>query len=230
MEPAVKARLSTRLTALVIAGSALTLGFASPAEAKRLRLQVISLKGQQVATWNDKVSNGCAEVSRSGSQRISFESTKRGKLSLQRIPRYNRAGRRNGFTYYGASFVRSNWTLDRTFSPGPKRPCLVEPAQAPDCGRRGPFPVPVDIAWRDGAIELRAATNTIHAGYGSCQYDGFHEADLIDSKGKLSQRKLTHRRGRFRVKISGRAKEPAAESEGSQTTTLSATLTLKRMR
>ena len=222
-------RPGTRLiAALAIAASALVL--AAPAEAKKLRFRVISLEGQQTATWNDRLQSGCGQVSRSGTQTISFESTRKGKLSLQRIPRYTRAGKRNGFTYYGTDFVRSNWTLDRTFSQGPQPACPVEAAQNPDCGRRGPFPVPVNISWRDGAIELRAVTNEIRAGYGSCEYAGFHEADLIDSKGRLSQRKLTHRRGRLRVKIAGRLNEPAAESEGSQTTTLSATLTLKRMR
>lgn len=88
----------------------------------------------------------------------------------------------------------------------------------------------MDIAWRDGAIELRAATNQIRAGYETCEYDGFHVADLIDSKGKLSQRKLTRRRGKFKVHISGRLKEPGDQTGGSQLTKLRATLTLKRMR
>ena len=223
-------RPGTRLiAALAMAASALVL--AAPAEAKKLRFSVISLEGKQTATWNDKVGNGCGgEISRNGSQTISFESTRKNKLALERIPRYTRAGKRNGFTYVGGTAVRSNWTLDRTFSQGPQPPCPAEPAQNPDCGRRGPFPVPVNILWRDGAIELRAATDQVRAGYRTCEYNGFHVADLIDSKGRLSQRKLTHRRGRLRVRISGRVKEPAAESEGSQTTNLTAILTLKRMR
>jgi hypothetical protein len=225
----VHVRPGTRLiAALAIAVSALVL--AAPVEAKKLRFRVISLEGKQTATWNDKISSGCGEISRNGSQTISFESTRTGKLALQRIPRYTRAGKRNGFTYSGVTFVRSGWTFDRTFSQGPQPQCPAEPAQNPDCGRRGPFPAPVNILWRDGAIELRAVTSEIRAGYGTCEYNGFHEADLIDSKGRLSQRRLTHRRGRLRVRISGRVKEPSAESEGSQTTSLTAILTLKRMR
>ena len=215
----------------MLATAALVLALAPPAEAKRLRLQVVSLTGEQTATWSAKRGNGCGgAIPRSGTQTIAFESTKRAKLSLLRIPRYTRAGKRNGFTYYGTNFVRTNWTLDRTFTQGPSPPCPVEPAQASDCGKRGPFPVPVTIAWRDGAIELRAATSQIRAGYETCEFDGFHVADLIDSKGKLSQRKLARRRGKFQVNISGRLKEPGDEGGGSQLTKLSATLTLKRMR
>jgi hypothetical protein len=209
----------------------LALAAAAPADAaKRLRFRVVSLEGKQTATWRHSLGNGCgSETLRSGTQTISFESTAKPKLSLMRIPRYTRSGKRNGFTYYGTNFVRSNWTLDRTFSHGASPPCPADPAQSPDCGQRGPFPVPVDIAWRDGAIELRGATSQIRAGYKTCEYDGFHVADLIDSKGKLSQRKLTHRHGAFDVHISGRMKEPG-DNNGTQSTKLSATLTLKRMR
>ena len=107
-------------------------------------------------------------------------------------------------------------------------------AQTTDCGTKGPFAVPIDIGWRGGALELRGVLargfqRAPH--YESCEYDGFHELDLIDSKGRLSQRRLTSRRRRtLRVKVSGRVEEPTAESEGSQNTTLSATVTLKRIR
>jgi hypothetical protein len=65
----------------------------------------------------------------------------------------------------------------------------------------------------------------------TCEYEAYHALTLIDSKGRLSQRRLT-RRGRrtIRVKVSGRMNDPAVEGDGSQITTLAATVTLRRLR
>jgi hypothetical protein len=125
---------------LLAAASLLTLALAPPAaEAKRLRFKVVSIVGEQTATWHDS-QEGCGVIARG--------------------------------------------------TPGQRSPQ-----------------------------------------YESCEYDGFHELDLIDSDGRLSQRRLTSRRRRtIRVKVSERVKEPTAESEGSQTTTLAATVALRRAR
>jgi hypothetical protein len=219
---------------LVVALAVLFL--AAPAQAKRhyLRFEVLSVKGQQTATWNDKQTSGCGSISRSGSQTISFESTRPARLRLLRIPRFTRSGKKRGVTYIGENFINTNWNLSRTFQQSPPPACPPEPvsaAQATDCGTRGPFAVPVDVGWRAGAVTLRAVTDRYPPAYKTCEYDGFHVWDLIDSKGRLSQRKLT-RRGRptLHAKVSARLNEPGAESEGSQITSLTATVTLRRAR
>lgn len=223
-------------TAGLLVATALLLAAAPPAAAKRhyLRLEVVSVKGQQTASWSGTQASGCGSISRSGRQTISFESTRPARLRLLRIPRFTRSGKKRGVTYIGENFIHTNWTLSRTFQQGapPACPPSDQPyaAQASDCGTRGPFAVPVDVGWREGAVTFRGVTDRYPPAYKTCEYDGFHVADLIDSKGKLSQRKLTHRRGRFKVHISGRLKEPGDEGGGSQLTKLRATLTLKRMR
>ena len=229
-------RLSRTASLLVAAPLlALALLLVPPAQAKRryLRLQVLSVKGQQTATWRDTQTSGCGNISRTGSQTISFESTRPARLRLLRIPRFTRTGKKHGVTYVGENFINTNWTLSRTFQQGPPPSCPPEPygAQANDCGTRGPFAVPVDIGWRDGAVTLHAATDRYPPAYKTCEYDGFHVWDLIDSKGRLSQRRLTsRRRPTLRVNVSARLNEPGAESEGSQTTSLTATVTLRRIR
>ena len=60
-------------------------------------------------------------------------------------------------------------------------------------------------------------------------YEAYHELSLIDSKGRLSQRRLSRGPRTIRVQVSGRMNDPAAEGDGSQTTTLAATVTLKRL-
>jgi hypothetical protein len=210
-------------TLLLAALAALALG--APAQAKRLRVEVLSVKGQQTVSWHD-TRGGCGTISRSGSQTIAFKSVRRARLSLLRIPRSH------GFTYYGTNFVRSQWTLSRTFAQSAPPSC-PEPlaAQAGDCGARGPYAVPVDVTYRDGALELRAVTDRIPPPYKSCEYDGLHEFDLIDSKGRLRERRLaSRRRGTIRVRVTGRLVEPVTESEGSQVTTLEATVRLRRRR
>jgi hypothetical protein len=197
---------------------------------------VLSVKGHQTTTWNETLSSGCGPVSRSGSQTISFESTEPARLSLLRMPRFNpRPGRKRGVTYIGVNSVRTNWTLTRTFQQSPP-PACPEPAEASaleanDCGTRGPFAVPVDVGWEAGGVRLEARTSRIPTPYRDCDYEGFHEFDLIYSKGRLSQRRLTSRRRRtISVRVSARRNEPGAESQGSQTTELMATVRLRRVR
>ena len=219
--------MRSRPASLLVVASILALGLAPPAQAKRqyLRFKVLSVTGQQTATWNNTLLSGCGPIRRSGSQRISFESTQPARLSLLRIPRS-----RDRVTYVGVNFVRANWTLTRTFQQVFPSAC-PEPSGASDCGTRGPFPVPVNVGWRGGAVTLRAATNRIAQPYRNCDYDGFHQFDLIDSKGRLSQRRLTSRRRRtISVRVSARLNEPGAESEGSQSTELVATVRLRRVR
>jgi hypothetical protein len=215
---------------------------AADAKGHNLRFKILSVQGQQTATWNDTQAFGdCGTIARSGSQTISFESTKPARLSLLRIPRYTKAGKRRGVTYYGINFIHSAWTFSRSFEQSPPPSCPEEPvfaqaAQASDCGTQGPFAIPIDIGWREGAVQLRGVLDHGAPGqrsphYRSCEYDGFHEFDLIDSKGRLTQRRLVRRPWRpIRVKVSGHSNEPTAESEGSQTTTLEATVTLRRVR
>ena len=213
------------------------------ADAKRhsLRFNILSVQGQQTVTWSDTRAFGdCGTIARSGSQTISFESTEPARLSLQRIPRYTRAGERRGITYYGVNFIHADWTFSRSFEQSPPPSCpepvLAQAGQASDCGTQGPFAVPINIGWRDGSVQLRAVLDHGAPGqrspqYRSCEYDGFHEFDLIDSKGRLPQRRLTRRPWRaIRVRLSGHSNEPTAESEGSQTTALEATVKLRRVR
>jgi hypothetical protein len=224
--------------AILLAAAALLLA-APGAEAKKLRFKVVSLKGEQTATWHDSIQGGCGTIARNGTQTIAFELLRPGRLSLQRFRRTDpRTGKRRGYSYSGFSFVRANWTFTRSFQqtvpPECPPPLEAMAAQATDCGTKGPFEVPIDIGWRGGALELRGVLARGYQRaphYESCEYDGFHELDLIDSKGRLSQRRLTSRRRRtIRVNVSERLKEPTAESDGSQTTTLTATVTLKRIR
>jgi hypothetical protein len=227
--------MPTRSLLFAVSLLALLLALAPPAQAKRryLRLEVVSVKGQQTASWSDTQTSGCGNVSRTGSQTISFESTRPARLRLLRIPRFTRTGKKRGVTYIGENFIHTNWTLSRTFQRGAPPSCPPEPyfAQASDCGTRGPFAVPVDVGWRDGAVTFRGVTDRYPPAYKTCEYDGFHVWDLIDSKGRLSQRRLTSRRRRtIRVKVSAHLNEPGAESEGSQTTSLVATVTLRRIR
>jgi hypothetical protein len=222
---------------LLIGATLLALTLAPPAQAKPrfLRFQV-SVKGQQTATWSTTLGEpGCA-ISRRGSQTISFESPRPGRLSLRRVPRTDpKTGKRRGFTYIGIDAVPANWTFTRAFQestpPSCPPPAEIVAVKASDCGTRGPFAVPVSVGWRGGAVEFRGVLGgegQPSPDYKTCQYEAYHQQDLIDSKGRLSQRKLTRRR-QIRVKVSGSEKQPAAEG-GSQTTTLVATVTLRRVR
>src|SRR3954449_6270915 len=124
-------RRSTPTRSLLIAVSllALVLALVPPAEAKRryLRLEVVSVKGQQTASWTDTQTSGCGNVTRTGSQTISFESTGPARLRLLRIPRFTRTGKKRGVTDTGENFIDANWPLARTFQQGAPPTCPPEP-------------------------------------------------------------------------------------------------------
>lgn len=243
--------MRTRRACLLVAGSLLALTLAPPAEAKPRYLRVeVSVQGQQTATWSitDQVGE-CGTSTRSGTQTIAFESPRPARLSLRRFPRTDpRSGKRRGVTFFGTDVVSTNWTFTRTFqrsSPPPGCPPPDEEivaAQTGGCGTQGPFEVPISVGWRGtalpsdprtGTVELRGILDRNRPGqrtpnYSDCEYDGTHIADLLHSKGRLSQGRLTSGRT-IRVKVSAGEKLPESES-GSQTTTLTATVTLRRLR
>lgn len=233
--------MHARLAIVLIAGSLLALALAPAAQAKSryLRFQVVSVKGQQTANWTGTQESGCGTIHRSGSQTISFESARPARLRLRGFPRGNpRTGkRRRGFDYFGVNAVPAHWTFTRTFqqSTPPSCPPQEEPivaAQASDCGTKGPYPAAFTVGWRGGFVEFRGVldNDVPRPVYRNCEYEGLHENTLIDSKGRLPQRRLTSRSRRpIRVKVSERLKEPG-EGEGSQTTVLEATVTLRRLR
>jgi hypothetical protein len=230
-------RKHARPASLLVAASLLALALAPPAQAKPRFLRFdVSVKGQQTATWSTTLGETGCTTSRRGRQTISFESPRPGRLSLRRFPRTDpKTGKRRGFAYIGIDAVPANWTFTRAFqestSPSCPPPAEVVSFRASDCGTKGPFAVPVSIGWRGGAVELRGVLGgegQRAPDYKTCEYEAYHQQDLIDSKGRLSQRKLTSRR-QIRVKVSASEKQPAAEG-GSQTTTLVATVTLRRVR
>lgn len=224
---------------MVVVGLLVALWVAPALHAKPryLRFEVLSVTGEQTATWSGTREGlrGCGTVVRSGSQTISFASRRPARLSLRRFPRTNpRTGRRRGFTYFGSAVVPTNWTFSRSFQESTPASCPPpESTEASDCGTQGPFPVPVSVGWRGGAVEFRGVLNRQFGpspSYEACEYEAYHELSLIDSKGRLSQLRLTGGRRTIRVQVSGRMKDPAAEGDGSQTTTLAATVTLRRLR
>jgi hypothetical protein len=222
---------------LVATGVALLLAPVAQAKDHSLRFKVTSVKGEQTVNWQDSLAYGdCGKITRSGSETIAFKSTKPARLRLLRLPRYTKSGKRHGFTYVGFHGVRTNWTFTRSFQQSPPPPgCPVDPnptTQASDCGTQGPFKVPISVGWRDGKVELSGRTDpngSQSPRFKHCDYDGFHAMDLLDATGRLSQRKLTHRRT-LKVKVSKKAHEPVGDADGSQTTSLKATVTLKRVR
>ena len=65
---------------------ALALAPAAQAKPHYLRFKVMSVTGAQTVTWHDSVDyGGCGTITRSGSQTISFKSTKPARLKLRRI-------------------------------------------------------------------------------------------------------------------------------------------------
>jgi hypothetical protein len=241
-----------RLVSLLVAASLLALALAAPAGAKPRYLRfAVSVQGQQTTTWSATQGgyDGCGPTTKSGSQTISFESPQPDRLSLRRYRRTDPGtGRKRDFTYFGTDSVSTNWTFTRTFQqsapPGcPPSDQEIVAAQASDCGTQGPFEVPISVGWRGtakpgnlrgGTVELRGVLDKERPGqrtpsYPNCEYEATHAADLMHSVGRLSQRKLTSRRGTMRVKVSAREKLPASEGS-SETTTLEATVTLKRLR
>jgi hypothetical protein len=215
---------------LLVAALLLALALASPAQAapRSLRYQV-TVKGEQTATWSIKEEGACGNTL-GGTQTISFESLRRDPLSLRR---FRPPGRKRD-SYIGGNLVPTNWTFTRTFQrttpPGCGQP-PPEPvvAQATDCGTKGPYVVPrARVGWRGGAVEFAGELSPFVPGqrepdYKTCEYEGVHQFELIDSKGRLSQRRLTSRRP-IRVRVTAR------EKTSYQTTTLVATVTLRRVR
>jgi hypothetical protein len=233
--------MRVRLASLVVLACLVALAVVPPAQAKsrNLRFQVLSVKGQQTANWTGTRESGCGTIHRGGSQTISFESVRPARLSLRGFPRINprTRKRRRGFDYFGWGSVLANWTFTRTFqeSAPPGCPPSEEPvaAQASDCGTKGPYARPVTVGWRGGFVEFRGVMDPARPRptYETCEYEALHQYSLIDSKGRLSKRRLTSRsRRHIRVSVSERLQEPAVEGEGSQTTVLEATVTLRRLR
>ena len=229
------------LAGLVVAATLVALALTPSAQAKSrfLRFEVVSVKGQQTANWTGTRESGCGTIHRSGSQTIAFESGRPARLRLRGFPRINprTRKRRPGFDYFGWGTVPVNWTFTRTFqeSTPPSCPPPEEPvaAQASDCGTKGPYARPVTVGWRGGFVEFRGIMDPAkpRPTYRTCEYEAFHQYELIDSKGRLPKRRLTSRSRRpIRVKVSERLREPAVEGEGSQTTVLEATVTLRRLR
>jgi hypothetical protein len=210
---------------------ALALSLAPAAQAKQhyLRFKIVSVTGTQTVSWHDSIGYGdCGNITRNGTQTIAFSSTKPAKLRLLRL-RLSK----HRVTYNGVNFIGSNWIFTRSFQESAPPACPVEPAQAPDCGTQGPFAVPMDIGWRDGKVSLRGVIDPAHQKhpvYKTCRYDGFHNEDLVLSGGRLSQKRLTSRSHRaIHVKVSEKVTEPTPEADGSSTTSLKATVTLRRV-
>jgi hypothetical protein len=221
-----------RLTKPLLVALVGALVLAPSAQAKRhyLRFKVTSVTGAQTVSWHDSIGYGdCGAITRSGIQTIVFKSTRPARLKLLRTGRHNASGE---------NFIRANWTFTRSFQQSPPPVCPAEPAfarlaQAPDCGTQGPFPVPIDVGWRDGKVSLRGVLDPQsqrHPVYKTCRYDGFHNEDLVDSAGRLSWKRLTGRRKTLKVKVAKKLTEPTPEADGSSTTSLKATVTLKRVR
>jgi hypothetical protein len=144
-----------------------------------------------------------------------------------------RTGRRLGFTYFGNATAPTSWTFSRGFQEMTPPSCPPAEAVATDCGTQGPFPVPVNIGWRAGFLEFRGLLNRrFHRSpnFESCEYEAYHELSLLDSRGRLAQRRLARGPRTMRVELSRRLNERAAEGDGSQTTTFAATVTLRRLR
>jgi hypothetical protein len=214
------------------------LGLAPVAAAKKphaLRFKVTAVSGSQRTDWHDSVSQGeCGSITRTGSQTIVFKSSKAAKLKLLPLPRYAKSGKRRGYTYVGFGFPRTKWTYTRSFQQSPRPAgCPAEPSgtqPVPDCGTQGPFIVPLTVGWRDGKLELDGRTDPqgpLSPQYTGCPYEASHSTELIRAFGRLSQKRLTHRK---RMKVTLKAKETlASDNGGSQTTSIKAAVRLKRV-
>jgi hypothetical protein len=217
---------------LLILALLAVLAVAPPALAKphALRFKITAVKGQQTVDWHDTLSFGdCGSVSRTGSQTIAFKSSKAAKMKLLPLKRGKR------LTYVGFGFPRTKWTYTRSFQQSPRpAACPPEPGglqpPPPDCGTRGPFTLPITVGWRDGRVELDGRTDPEGPQaprYQNCPYEGSHNTELLFSRGRLSQKRLTHRRT---LKVTVKGKETLSiDNGGSQTTSLKATVTLKRV-
>ena len=222
---------------IVVLGLALALAPAAAAKPHALRFKITAVKGQQVTDWHDSVSLGeCGSIMRTGSQTIAFQSSKAAGLKLLPLPRFTKSGKRRGFTYVGFGFPLTKWTYTRSFQQSPAPPgCPPEHGGAapppPDCGTQGPFTLPVTVGWRDGKLELEGRTNPQGPQaprYRNCPYEASHSTELLRALGRLSQRRLTRSRT---LKVTVKAKETLSiDNGGSQTSSLQATVALKRTR
>jgi hypothetical protein len=222
---------------LVSAGLSLALAPAALGKTHALRFKITAVKGQQTSAWHDSISFGdCGSVTRTGSHTIAFKSAKAAKLKLLPLPLYTKSGKRRGHTYVGFGFPRTKWTHTRSFQQSPRPPgCPPEPGglqpPPPDCGTQGPFAVPITVGWRDRKVELDGRTDPERPQgprYENCPYDGSHGVDLLFARGRLSQKRLTHGHT-LKVRVKDKETLPI-ENGGSQTTSLKATVTLKRAR
>jgi hypothetical protein len=209
----------------LLALAAALLVIAVPADAKRktARFEVVSVKGEQTATWSQTLEGGC-NPTESGKQTIAFQSTRRARIKLRQIG----SGRFKGAI--GNAEIPTTWTFTREFN----RTCPAEPAF--DCGKQGPLSVPMSVVYSSGELSRRrelSVSGVAHdgPGYRTCEYSGYHEVDLLDNFGRLSEKTVfKRRRKRIHVKLSAHRTEKLADTGGAQTTDLHASVTLRRIR
>lgn len=223
---------------LVVTGSLLAPPAADAAKlrpTRTARFTVVALKGQQTATWSliSRYSQACqGEIHESGSQTIAFKNTGKARLKIRLY-----VHGRNKFTL-GSTDVHTGWIFTRDFSrfatpntcSGTSAEAIA--SQSYDCGQQGPFPVPMNISYR-GTLELSGVLNGVNGrgpSYKACDYEGYHETDILDAEGRLSRRKVFSRRKTIHVHVSARRQETLADGDGTQTTALTADATLRRLR
>jgi hypothetical protein len=228
-------RLVLTAAALLVTGSLIAPTAADAAKRRSARFAVVELKGEQKATWQQvsRYSQACqGEIHESGAQTIAFVSTGKAKLKIKRI------GHGRFKSSYGTTNVPTGWTFTRTYDRSQTaNTCPPSPyagaAQSYDCGTQGPFPVPMGLSYR-GTVELSAVLNGVNGkgpNYRTCAYEGYHEQDILDAEGKLSSKKVWGRKRKtFHVHLAAHRDESLADGAGSQSTTLTADVTLKRTR
>jgi hypothetical protein len=222
-----------RLTAASLVLAALLA--AAPADARVRRLHfTASVKGHQTVIWQQVFSapgaDPCASTATSrGSQTISFESPRRGRLL---VAIYSRR------LAVGGGQVPADWTFDRQFSQSQTDPACIDPSLAeqpsPPCGRQGPFHYYVGFRYDGRKLEIGFAVDIHRPGtsgprYGTCEYEAYHNAELIDTRARLPLKALLRHRS-FRLHFARRLNENDPQNGVSQTTTLSADVTLRRVR
>src|SRR3954470_1726263 len=152
-------RLALLAAALLVIGSLLVPAAANAARSARFK--VVALKGQQTATWSvvSRYSKACeGEIHESGHQTIAFENTAKPKLKVRRI------GKGRFKSTYGTTDVPTNWTFTRDFDRfATPNTCQPSPtiAETFDCGKQGPFPVPMNVSYR-GTLELSGLLNGVN--------------------------------------------------------------------
>jgi hypothetical protein len=213
------------------AAAFVTAAGAAPADAGVAHFRY-SVEGKQTATWGDTLeSDSCARIRRDGAQTISFTTTRQGTLRVARRGRYTWSERGRD--------VRTSWNYLRSYEETVVRPagCEGESPWTPrpsDCGAKGPDPVPLSLKYDGRRLELYGLMNGLGRGqhgpdYETCDFDGYHETDLLDGLARMPVKKLM-RIGTLRVPVSARSRVPITDGLGSQTTVLSAVVTLERVR